>query len=234
MSAVERSNYPAFTGPRFDDIMFPASALREGIDGGNWTDVDACSVDQLLAQMTPDNARGNFDSSTVRMAFHFLPFYDDVTLLRVFDPYWRDEDLVHYYLISNKKLFRLGGKIDQILEVNRTAPVLITENNVLEYLKFFCFFNRNFKRVLYMLDNLNAPVLEPLHGRPAFDDLQKLATPPRILYVHKGYMYLCEAFFLHKDAIFKGILSVLSSGYTNLEYMEIALDGFPDCIDPRV
>jgi hypothetical protein len=88
-----------------------------------------------------------------------LPWYDNVVLLRAFDPGWSGKGLALHYLIFDQKLFRLNGTSPGIHEVNARAPIRLTEANVADYLRFFCLFVHGQEGPFYILENVGDPLL---------------------------------------------------------------------------
>ena len=73
-----------------------------------------------------------------------LPFYDQKTvrLVRVKSPSWNQPAVAFYYLDADKNLYHLNGTSPPIHEVNHRSTIALTQENVLDYLRFFCFFVR--------------------------------------------------------------------------------------------
>jgi hypothetical protein len=86
-----------------------------------------------------------------------LPFYDSVALIRVRDPNWVNRRLNIYYLTDQGNLFRLNGTSPPIHEVNAKAPIKVNEKNVLDYLRFFCFFVRGEEGPFYIAESMEDP-----------------------------------------------------------------------------
>ncbi len=74
-----------------------------------------------------------------------LPFYDfeAVKMIRIRSDSWDCNDLNIYYLEHNDNLYRLNGTSPPIRKVNREANIHLNVENVLSYLRFFCFFVRS-------------------------------------------------------------------------------------------
>ena len=114
-----------------DDLWNPVTgAEKQGFFekvGGDDNSIDgkhACSAD------------------TTEVHWRQLPFYKQVALVRLRDPNWDPSHLSVYYLTNKGELTRLDGTSPPIHMTNAEAPVKINEDNVLDYLRFFCFFVR--------------------------------------------------------------------------------------------
>ena len=63
-------------------------------------------------------------------------------LIRVRNPQWKDEKLFLYLLLHGAETYPLTGASPPLHELNGKAPLRLNEKNVLDYLRFFCFFVR--------------------------------------------------------------------------------------------
>lgn len=96
-------------------------------------------------------------AETTEVHWRMLPFYDSVALIRVRDPNCRNRRLNIYYLTDQGNLFRLNGTSPPIHEVNAKAPIKVNEKNVLDYLRFFCFFVRGEEGPFYIAESMDDP-----------------------------------------------------------------------------
>ena len=106
----------------------------------NWNLVEGEELAGFLEQINPIDGKYRVSAESTRVEWRMLPFYETVALIRVRDPNWVNQNLNIYYLTDQGNLFRLNGTSPPIHEVNAKAPIKVNEENVLEYLRFFCFF----------------------------------------------------------------------------------------------
>jgi hypothetical protein len=138
-------------------------------EDNHWNPVTGEELDGFLAQINPIDGKYQVSSNSTEVGWRMLPFYDHVVLIRLRDRTWGKQKLTIYYLTDQGTLFRLNGTSPPIHEVNAKAPVRITEQNVLEYLRFFCFFVRGEEGPFLIAESMDDPYiptnLDPRHGR---------------------------------------------------------------------
>ena len=123
----------------------------------NWNAVQGEELAGFLEQINPIDGKFRVSAESTQVHWRTLPFYDTVALILVHDPNWVNKRLNIYYLTDQGNLFRLNGTSPPIHEVNAKAPIKITEQNVLEYLRFFCFFVRGEEGPFYIAESMEDP-----------------------------------------------------------------------------
>lgn len=105
-----------------------------------WQQVTGADVEPFIQQVSPvDNTLG-LNAESAQVAWRPLPFYGTVALIRAFDTTWPTDRGSVWFLAQQGRMFRLNGLSAPIHEVNDLSPIGVTEENVLDYLRFFCFF----------------------------------------------------------------------------------------------
>ena len=121
----------------------------------NWNPVQGDELAGFLEQINPIDGKYKVSAETTEVHWRMLPFYDSVALIRVRDPNWVNRRLNIYYLTDQGNLFRLNGTSPPIHEVNAKAPIKVNEKNVLDYLRFFCFFVRGEEGPFYIAESMD-------------------------------------------------------------------------------
>jgi hypothetical protein len=181
-------------------------------DDNNWNAVTGDELQGLLEQINPIDGRFRTSPQTTQVAWRQLPFYDQVVLVRVKDPSWTPKNLVIYYLTMEGNLYRLNGTSPPIHEVNGLAPVKITEANVLDYLRFFCFFVRGEEGPFLIAEDMDNPDMPQ-----ATDDRTRMVIEGTIRpasYEGKNAQgfYLCDAVVFYSNALFLANFAVQPTG----------------------
>lgn len=177
---------------------------------------------QLIAEMsTPlqfvDGAL-QFDPERSRLDVVELPWYDNVILLRWTDEDWPQEGLAIYYLLhEGKNLFRLNGASPPIHEVNATAPIRLTEANVLDYLRFFCFFVRGEEGPFHISEILSDPVLPQDLDPPTRKVFENTIHPAIYAGRDERGFFLCDASLFYSNALFDTRFMIQPSGMVEME-----------------
>ncbi len=103
-------------------------------DAWSPADLDDYSVDGELER---DSRRTSLYSKKIS-----APFYEKGILIRT-SPLVSSEDAESWQLvIDGKVVASLGDSIEQILQINKAGNLNLNESNVIDYLKFFCYFTR--------------------------------------------------------------------------------------------
>lgn len=187
-------------------------ALNANGAGAGWNPVQGDELRGFLDQINPIDAKHRVSAETTQVHWRMTPFYDSIALIRVHDPNWVNKKLNIYYLTDQGNLFRLNGTSPPIHEVNAKAPIKVNEQNVLEYLRFFCFFVRGEEGPFYIaetMDDPNIPSNLDDTTRSVIDGTVRPATFEGMN--DKGY-FLCEAVVFYSNALFTAKFAVQPSG----------------------
>ncbi|MCB9988203.1 MAG: hypothetical protein H6868_02585 [Rhodospirillales bacterium] len=180
-------------------------------DDNNWNPVTGEELEGFLAQVNPVDGKYKTSPQT-QVSWRQLPFYERVVLIRLKDPSWTPQKLTLYYLTLDGNLFRLNGTSPPIHEVNAQAPIKITEENVLDYLRFFCYFVRGEEGPFLIAEDIDNPDLPK-----DMDDKTRAVVEGSIrpaTYEGKneqGFM-LCDGVVFYSNALFIANFAVQPGG----------------------
>lgn len=181
-------------------------------EDNNWNPVTGAELEGFLSQVSPIDGKYQGNPATTEVSWRSLPFYENVVLIRLRDKSWGKPKLSIYYLTDQGNLYRLNGTSPPIHEVNKKAPVQISEANVLEYLRFFCFFVRGEEGPFLIAESMNDPYL------PITDDSKAKAviegTVRAATYEGRNEQghFMCDAVVYYSNALFIANFSVQPSG----------------------
>jgi hypothetical protein len=177
-----------------------------------WNAVQGEELNGFLEQINPVDGKYKVSAESTQVSWRSLPFYDAVALIRVQDPNWPSKKLNIYYLTDQGNLFRLNGTSPPIHEVNAKAPIKVTEQNVLEYLRFFCFFVRGEEGPFYVAESMDDPNMPT-----DMDDTTRSVIEGTIREASyegkndQGHM-LCDAVVFYSNALFIANFAVQPTG----------------------
>lgn len=177
-----------------------------------WNAVSGDELAGFLDQINPIDGKHKVSAETTEVAWRMLPFYDSIALVRVKDSTWLNKKLTIFYLTDQGNLFRLNGTSPPIHEVNAKAPIKVTEENVLEYLRFFCYFVRGEEGPFYIAEDMADPNMPQ-----DMDDTTRSVIEGTIrgaTYEGKneqGHM-MCDAVVFYSNALFFANFAVQPSG----------------------
>jgi hypothetical protein len=178
----------------------------------NWNPVTGEELEGFLEQVAPIDGKYKTSPQTAKVSWRPLPFYERVVLIRVRDDSWTPKNLVIYYLTLDGALFRLNGTSPPIHEVNAKAPVKLNESNILDYLKFFCFFVRGEEGPFLIAESMDDPYMPKnmdAQTRAAVEGTIRAAS-----YEGKNEQgfYLCDGVVFYSNALFIANFAVQPGG----------------------
>jgi hypothetical protein len=181
-------------------------------DDANWNPVTGEELDGFLEQITPIDGKHKTNAQSTKVGWRQLPFYDRVVLIRVQDPSWTPRKLTIYYLTLDGNLFRLNGTSPPIHEVNATAPIKINEENILEYLRFFCYFVRGEEGPFLIAEDMANPDLPQTMDDKTRAVVQGTIRPATYEGKNEQGFYLCDGVVFYSNALFIANFAVQPGG----------------------
>ncbi len=177
-----------------------------------WNAVEGEELAGFLTQVGTIDGKHRTNAETTKVSWRSLPFYEQVVLIRLSDKTWLPDNLAIFYLANQGALVRLDGTSPPIHQTNADAPVRINDDNVLEYLRFFCFFVRGEDGPFLVAESMDTP------GMPrAMDDTTRKAIEGTIRPASfegknaEGH-WLCDAIVFYSNALFFSNFSVQPTG----------------------
>jgi hypothetical protein len=178
----------------------------------NWNAVLGEELAGFLEQINPIDGKYRVSAETTQVHWRMLPFYDSVALIKVRDPSWANQKLNVYYLTDQGNLFRLNGTSPPIHEVNAKAPVKITPENVLDYLRFFCFFVRGEEGPFYVAETMDDANMPTQMDETTRSVIEGTIRPASFESMNDQGHYLCDAVVFYSNALFIANFAVQPTG----------------------
>lgn len=200
----------------------------------NWTPVEGEYLQGFLDQINPIDGKYKVSAQSSTVAWRQLPFYDNVVLVRVQDRMWSPGNLTIYYLTEEGNLYRLNGTSPPIHEVNAKAPVRLDENNILEYLRFFCFFVRGEEGPFLITESIDQDDLpKNMDGRTK-SVVEGTARPATYEGKNEQGFYLCDAVVFYSNALFIANFAVQPTGMIEMLDDEPVAADLPARVDAPI
>ncbi len=178
----------------------------------NWNPVQGAELTGFLDQINPIDGKYKVSAETTEVAWRTLPFYETVALVRVRDPNWVNKNLNIYYLTDQGNLFRLNGTSPPIHEINAKAPIKVNEDNVLEYLRFFCFFVRGEAGPFYVAESMDDPNMPTDMDDTTRSVIEGTIREASFEGMNDQGHFLCDAVVFYSNALFIANFSVQPTG----------------------
>lgn len=204
-------------------------------DDNNWFAVTGDELTGFLDQIDKIGGKYATNPQTTQVAWRQLPFYDSVVLVRVVDPSWGNKKLKIYYLTEQGRLYRLNGTSPPIHEVNGKVPPKLNEGNVLEYLRFFCFFVRGEEGPFLIMEDAKNPDIP----QEKLDDntksiIENVIRPASFEGMNDQGHYLCDAIVFYSNALFLANFAVQPGGMIEMLDDEPLAPGLPVRVEAPV
>lgn len=178
----------------------------------NWNPVQGDELAGFLEKINPIDGKYRVSAESTQVHWRMLPFYDQVALIRVKDPNWTNPKLNIYYLTDQGNLFRLNGTSPPIHEVNAKAPIKVNEQNVLEYLRFFCFFVRGEEGPFYVAESMDDPNMPADMDETTRSVIEGTIRPATFEGMNEQDHFLCDAVVFYSNALFIANFAVQPTG----------------------
>lgn len=178
----------------------------------NWIKVTGEEKAGFISDIDPIDGKHSCNMETTEVSWRQLSFYETIGLVRVRDTNWGKAKLNVYYLVRDGQLYRLNGTSPPIHEVNEVAPIKLNEDNILEYLRFFCFFVRGEEGPFLIVENMENPHLPENMDEQTIRVISNVVRPAT--YEGKGDdgRYMCDAIVYFSNALFLANFAVEPSG----------------------
>lgn len=144
-----------------------------------------------------------------------LPFYnkETVRLVRVKSPSWNQAVTV-YYLEYDDRLYELNGSSPPIHDINNKTKISLTSANLLDYLRFFCFFVRGDEGPFIIAEGLNQTEIPAGLNAEERNRLREVLRPAS----YNGYVRSTQTFYAmasvyYSNAIFLCDFEIKKSGF---------------------
>lgn len=173
-----------------------------------------------------------FDPANVSVKSTDLDFYDDYALYQISD-YEAIPNVKKYilYRADNKDIVPVTWTNQPIYELNKKAPIVITDETVIDYIKFFFHYVRGrHGRFLIVehVDDIQWKETPPPNARKALIDL---IEPVRIVSKGKDGSITLSCNMVFKDSLFKSNVLIDGQGKVSLHDEEILVEGMPVLIE---
>ncbi|MGB1076797.1 MAG: hypothetical protein ACPG05_00680 [Bdellovibrionales bacterium] len=180
-------------------------------EDNNWNPVTGEELEGFLSQVGRIDGTLDPSAATTKVEWRPLPFYDNVAMIRMRDENWMPKELTIYFLTDQGTLYRLNGTSPPIHDINAKAPIKVTDENVLDYLHFFCFFVRGEEGPFLIAEDLDNP------NMPECDDKMKAVIggslrPASYEGKNEQNHWLCDAVVFYSNALFIANFAVHPSG----------------------
>ncbi len=156
-----------------------------------------------------------FEIPSTQLAEAPLPFYSNARLLRLRDGAWEHPRRAIFYLVSGNTLRQLNGTSPLIHEVNASEPIRLTQDNIIDYVKFFNFFVRGHEGPFHVLESETDPALTELED-DELDVVRGVVRPATFEGFNDRGVFLVDATIGYSHGVFQATLQVEQNGMVSM------------------
>lgn len=179
-----------------------------------WKPVKAVDREELIKHLDLEDERYAIgDDAEIHAAA--LSFYNPKTvrIVQIKSPAWNQLGLNIYYLKYKRKLYRLNGASPPIHEINSKVPIRLDADNVLSYLRFFCFFVHGEDGPFLVAESLHQAEIPSALTEAERDELLKVLRPACFIgYDEEKAEFVATASIYYSNAIFIADFSIQHTG----------------------
>jgi hypothetical protein len=176
-----------------------------------WNAVTGADVEPFLKQVNPIEGRHNVSAPSAQIEWRQMSFYQNIALVRVNDRSWPMNTGPFFFLAKQGKMLLLNGSSAPIHEANELAPIKVTEDIALDYLRFFCYFVHGEDGPFFVVEDINHPALDLEKMDPATRKVLEGAIRPAMLEgAGDNGSLVTSAMILYGNALFAARFSMTS------------------------
>lgn len=192
----------------------------------DWQKLDPEKAARVLSEINPKLEPVPFSMESTTVRIQKLPFYQEYDLYELTDlsvvPGARK-----YALYKPGDVNVINWTNQAIYETNEKAPIVIKDDNVVEYVKFFFNYVRGRHGrflIIETIDDIRWQVEPPLQGRKV---MQEMLEPVSVVSEDSDGTINLEAFMVFKDSLFKTKVHVKKDGLVSMSEEELKIEGMP-------
>lgn len=192
----------------------------------NWQKLDVNGSARRLKDINPALAPVPFDPAKTTIRSQNLPFYPQYEFLELTD-FSTTPGARKYVIYKQGDVNVINWTNQPIYNTNEKAPIVLTEENVTEYAKFFFNYVRGRHGrflVIETIDDIRWQIEPPAQGRKV---MQEMLEPVTLVSQDSDGTFNLEAFMVFKDSLFKTKIHVKKDGLVSMSNEELKIEGIP-------
>lgn len=199
----------------------------------DWQKLDSEKTAQALSELNSYLEPIPFSPESTTIRTQRLPFYRDYALFELTDlsaiPGARK-----YAIYKPGDVNVINWTNQAIYETNEKAPVVLTEDTVVDYVRFFFNYVRGRHGrflIIETIDDVRWQIEPPAQGRKV---MQEMLEPITLVGQDPDGTFNLEAFMIFKDSLFKTQIHVKQDGLVSMSNEELKIEGMPISQDATI
>lgn len=206
-------------------------------DNDIWEKLSAEESEDFVSGVNPYLKPIELGKNSTTVKKHDLSFYDEYDLFQLTD-FESIPNVIKYVLVNKFSDFGHSQKVipitwtnEPIYRLNLSAPLILNEETVIDYVKFFFHYVRGrHGRFLLVehVDDVNWKETPPPTARKA---ITEIVEPIQIIKKDENHKFTLRCNMVFKDSLFKSNVLVDDEGKVSLHDEEILVEGMPVILD---
>lgn len=191
-----------------------------------WQKLNVEKVARILSEVNSLLAPVSFNEETTTIRSQKLPFYNDHVLLELTDlstvPGARK-----YVIYKPGDVNVINWTNQSIYDTNEKAPIRLSSDNVVSYVKFFFNYVRGRHGrflIIETIDDVRWQIEPPAQGRKI---MQEMLSPVELESEDADGTFNLSAFMVFKDSLFKTKIHVKKEGLVSMSGEDLKIEGMP-------
>ncbi len=192
----------------------------------DWQKLDSEKVLRILNEVNLHLEPIPFSPESTTIRQQKLPFYREYTLLELTDlstvPGARK-----YAIYKPGDVNVINWTNQAIYETNEKTPILLDENTIVSYVKFFFNYVRGRHGrflIIETIDDVRWQIEPPAQGRKV---MQEMLAPVELESQDADGTFNLDAFMVFKDSLFKTKIHVKPDGLVSMSKEDLKIEGMP-------
>lgn len=170
-----------------------------------------------------------FNPETTRVMQAELPFYEGGYLMEICDEAANDLRGPLWFVCIEERMLFLNGSSAPIHDMNETAAILLTQETVVDYVHFFCFFVHGDEGPFLVLEDVEFPAIDQEKNDAASLKLiQESCRTMELTEVRANGFFIVKGTILYGNALFDADFAVTEDGMIEM------IDDGPIAVDIHV
>lgn len=178
----------------------------------NWKVISGKDMKDFLDKVSPIDGKHATNENTTSVSWRPLSFYKKVALIKVEEKSWGPSVDALYFLGFGGNFYRLNGMSTPIHEINHTAKIFIDETNVLDYLRFFCFFVHGDQGPFLIVEEANSLKLPSSVRAEVKDLINDSVQPATFIGMTPDGKFDCQGMVYYGTSLFSAQFHVYPNG----------------------
>lgn len=205
----------------------------------DWQKLGSETVVKLLGDINPHLAPVSFDPASTTIRTQKLPFYKEHVLLELTDLSTVPGARKYVIYKAGAKAPGINGRgtpadvnvinwtNQTIYDTNEKAPIVLNEDTVVSYVKFFFGYVRGRHGrflIIETIDDVRWQIEPPAQGRKV---MQEMLAPVELEEQEADGTFNLTAFMVFKDSLFRTKIHVKPDGLVSMSEEDLKIEGMP-------